>query len=113
MKKIIFLLAISLSLFLNACNNKSSNATKDNKQDEVIEISLKHAKEFKIEKHGDKTLVKIHKKGEEGVFNTFNLVNNKAEDKLPNSIPVPCKRIVCLSSTQLSYFLPWMTLMIS
>jgi ABC-type Fe3+-hydroxamate transport system, periplasmic component len=105
MKKTIFLLTVILSVLFSACNNKSSNASRGNEQKESFEIPLKHAKEFKIEKSGDNTIVKIHKKGEDGVFDTFNLVKDKAKAKgIPNSIPVPCKRIVCLSSTQLSYF---------
>lgn len=105
MKKTIFLLTVILSVLFSACNNKSSNASRGNEQKESFEIPLKHAKEFKIEKSGDNTIVKIHKKGEDGVFDTFNLVKDKAKAKgIPNSIQVPCKRIVCLSSTQLSYF---------
>lgn len=103
-KTFLFLILVSL-LLIYGCKNNSSKKSNNIDQKKIIETSLKHANEFKIEKHDDITVVKIHKKGEEGVFDTFNLVNNKAKAKdLPNGIPVPCKRIVCLSSTQLSYF---------
>ena len=105
MKRTLFLLILSSLIFFNACNNKPSNSSNGNDKKETVELPLRHAKEFSIERDGANTIVKIHRKGENGAYDSFKLVKTKEEIKDPaTTIQIPCKRIVCLSSTQLSYF---------
>ena len=68
-------------------------------------MELKHAKEFNIEKTATSTTLRIHRKNETGKYDAFNLVKSQVEVKNPlTTIKVPCKKIICLSSTQLAYF---------
>lgn len=97
-------IVIVLSFLLFSCG--SNPQKKKAKKVEVTNqtVSLSHAKLFKIEKSEDVTTLSIHKKGEEEVFDTFKLVNEKTDKNNAQTIQVPCKKIICLSSTQLSYF---------
>lgn len=68
------------------------------------QVALSQAKLFKVEQWKDHTKLEI-RKTDDGVFETFNLVTNNSQlENFPNAIQVPCKRIICLSSTQLCYF---------
>ena len=104
MQRFSVLILIVFSLFMFACGNKpQQKATKENATTTKA-VALSHAKLFKIEKAKDVTKLSIQQPGENGVFDTFNLVKEKTERKDGQTIQVPCKRIICLSSTQLSYF---------
>lgn len=106
MKQVTILISIVLFVFFFSCNDKSGKAGRKNALKEMSkEVALSHAELFKIEKAGDVTKLSILKKGDENNFDTFNLVKTDEEKThFPNAIKVPCKRIVCLSSTQLTYF---------
>lgn len=104
MKKYINLFfIIILTIAISSCGNRKaslSQHSEDGKQ-----VALAHAKLFQIEKTNEVTQLSIHKKNEADATETFHLVKNDADLKqFTNAIKVPCKRIVCLSSTQLSYF---------
>ncbi|PWD98422.1 ABC transporter substrate-binding protein [Marinilabilia rubra] len=70
-------------------------------------VALGYAKEFSLKKRGDSTRLTVYmdESHTESVSQSFTLVN-RASEKSGNSgvIQVPCKRIVCISSTQLAYF---------
>jgi len=87
-----------------SCRQKQK--THKNTGDETrTEKPLAYAKEFKIEKGTQSTHLSIFRKGEDNVSDAFTLVKNEADLKnYTNAIKVPCKKIVCLSSTQLAYF---------
>jgi iron complex transport system substrate-binding protein len=94
-------------LLVTSCKNTSPKLANSSGLDAHLtgHVALKHAKEFKIDQSENSTVLSIHRKGEEDRYDTFHLV--KSADDITNSqsdIQVPCKRIVCLSSTQLSYF---------
>ena len=102
MNRLFIIIIFAILLFSCNSNPNRSIKKKANKTEQVV---LKHAKEFFIEKSASATTLKIHKKGEEGMFDTFKLVKTDKEARQDlNTIKVPCKKIVCLSSTQLSYF---------
>jgi iron complex transport system substrate-binding protein len=83
------------------CIEKTEKAN-SGKHEKVI---LTHAREFVIEKTNRSTKLRIRRKGKDAGFDTFYLVKDKsAIKKRKNTIEVPCKKIICLSSTQLSYF---------
>ncbi|WP_249414461.1 ABC transporter substrate-binding protein [Marinifilum caeruleilacunae] len=103
MKRNLFFLIVNVLLICSACNDKSSKVSKDKEQLAGTMLALKHAKEFSVEKLDGSSILKIYRKGEEGAFDSFKLVQNDSE-KSASTIPIPCKRIVCLSSTQLCYF---------
>jgi iron complex transport system substrate-binding protein len=70
-------------------------------------IPLKYAKSFELSDEGDYKLLNIYGVGADSLSTeTFKLVPRENLDKVKGSniIPVPCKRIICLSSTQLTYF---------
>ncbi len=104
---ILFFVGVSMSLFLSSCNSSSGKEKSLQVNDDPIEkVVLNHAREFKIEKSGNATTICIHRKGEDNVYDTFRLINGEVGDQdFLNTIKVPCKKIMCLSSTQLTYFL--------
>lgn len=68
---------------------------------------LLYAKGFEILEEGDHKTLKIYDIGDESLhYELFKLVpaENASTVKMSDVIPVPCKRIICLSSTQLCYF---------
>lgn len=70
-------------------------------------VPLKSAKSFELSDEGDYKLLSIFGVGADSLSTeTFKLVPRKNIGKVKgeNIIPVPCKRIICLSSTQLTYF---------
>ena len=104
MNKFLVILMIGLSYMLSSCMGREGQ-TVHGKQAETERIVLKHAKEFSIEKSASGTELKIHRKGEQGGYDIFHLVNTEAEAKgKTNTIRVPAQKIICLSSTQLTYF---------
>lgn len=103
MQRYSLLLTFVLAFALFSCGNKKA----PEKQNEEIgrQVELTHAKLFQIEKRDEVTRLRIHKKNEADATETFHLVKTDADLKqFPNAIKVPCRRIICVSSTQLSYF---------
>ena len=92
-----------LLLFQFSCNYKQENTKV---QHENLKLTdLKHAQKFEIEKSDNSTTLYIQKRGKNEAFDTFHLVNKISDIKNPaTDIKVPCEKIICLSSTQLTYF---------
>lgn len=70
-------------------------------------IPLKYARSFELSDEGDYKLLSIFGVGADSLSTeTFKLVpkENLGKVKGENIIIVPCKRIICLSSTQLTYY---------
>jgi len=67
---------------------------------------LMYAKGFEIYKSSNDKILRIYnKRSADSTYREFKLVSKKmADDKSANTIQVPCKKIICLSSTQLTYF---------
>ncbi len=100
---ILIIINFCLLLFQFSCNYKSGKVKVLHENFELKD--LKHAQNFKIEKSVNSTLLSICKKRKKNRFDTFQLVGNTSDIKNPaTDIKVPCQKIVCLSSTQLTYF---------
>lgn len=100
-KIVLFLTAVVLT----ACQSGTKKASKPSSG--LTAVKLDHATGFKLWKKGNERLLKVYQvKGDTANYKLFKLVPRSEYD--PNAkiqeIPVPCKRIVCLSSTQLTYF---------
>ncbi|PIF02223.1 MAG: iron ABC transporter substrate-binding protein [Draconibacterium sp.] len=70
-------------------------------------VPLKYAKSFEIGIGDGYKELKIYGIGADSShFETLKLVpaEKLKDEEKPGTIPVPCKRIICLSSTQLTYF---------
>lgn len=70
-------------------------------------LKLKYAKGFELSQNENQKQLKIYGVGDESdQFDVFKLVSrdDSAALKEPGAIPIPCNRIICLSSTQLTYF---------
>ncbi len=96
------LILVITALTLSACSQKKQNNTLT-----VNEIKPDYAEGFSLIKNDDYTTLRINHTGKNSNgYDEFKLVNyDKAGDFEGESvIPVPCKRIICLSSTQLTYF---------
>lgn len=105
MKSLLFLVnSICLCLLFSCSSTHEKKGQKKAKSTKTEQVILKHASEFKINKSANETTLRIHRKGEENVYDTFKLVKEKTDLSDAQTIQVPCKRIICLSSTQLSYF---------
>jgi iron complex transport system substrate-binding protein len=68
---------------------------------------LKYAQSFELADAGNYQLLKVYRKRKQGeAHETFALIPRGAAKPETNAqiIPVPCKKIICLSSTQLTYF---------
>ncbi len=90
---------------LVACN--STDAPKEKiDYTKFTKTELSNAKGFEILTKGDTKILRIYNKcNPAGPYQEFKLVKNKPKDcKDVNTIQVPCKKIICLSSTQLTYF---------
>jgi len=94
---IIITLIISICLF---------SCTQQKAKDKIFlskEI-LKDAKGFEILKFKGERVLRIHNNCDpKAPYQEFRLVKHKTDKDL-NTIQVPCKKIICLSSTQLTYF---------
>ncbi len=99
----IYLIIAGAFLFLS-CQNRTTKENEISTQLSTSEVPLNHAKEFRIEKSEDYTTLSIHREGEDGVFDTFKLLDKDSPISDLSAIKVPCEKIICLSSTQLSYF---------
>ena len=93
-----------LLLLMGACTLPSRQSS--NTAMEGDSIPLLHAKGFTIIEQGDTRLLRIQHIGDNAHgYDEFTLVPASEGTSGGNgTIPVPCKRIICLSSTQLAYF---------
>ena len=100
--KKIFILGFTL-LTIVSCKPKQK---KQIKYSGFKQIKLEYAEKFKIEKKQDTTLLTINaSKKEDIITEKYTLVQKKSPNSSTNTIQVPCKRIICLSSTQLAYLI--------
>lgn len=99
--KIISVISFCFLISIIACDDIHRKSNKDFKFEQE---NLLDAKEFKILKVDDYKILRIRNKSEKG-FQEFKLSKNfDNKNNALNTIKVPCKKIICLSSTQLSYF---------
>lgn len=102
MNRIVILLLLCISV---GCSQGSQRKVNNN-QSIVISKSMKHAKGFSVDSIGKGkrlTIYNPHKPSEKlAEFVLRSLEHDKPLKQ--GEIKVPCKKIVCLSSTQLSYF---------
>ena len=92
-------------LLFHSCGvqQKEDQSASNNLQD----VELAYAREFTLQKQGDHDLLTIYmdEHHSEQSVRKFTLVKDSADAAaIENSIQVPCKKIVCVSSTQLAYF---------
>lgn len=93
--------SIGLLVLISSCQQSAVKTSGSDK------IPMTYAKGFELYDEGDCRNLKIYGVGDDSLsFDTYKLVPHEKADKLKGSnvIPVPCKRIICLSSTQLTYF---------
>jgi iron complex transport system substrate-binding protein len=110
MKQYIFLSIIISSLLLTFSCKQETKSLQENKA--YKSIPMDYANGFSIDTSGGKTKVTVFNlKDSSSVITTFYLLPQDYEGKLlANEIKVPCKRIICLSSTQLAYLIELNTL---
>jgi iron complex transport system substrate-binding protein len=97
-------LIISACLLV-ACQTHPSKAIDADKDTQLL--PLEYAKGFQIEENESEKILKIYTLNDDKKqAEVFHLIGaqNQCSPKDANVIPVPCKRIICLSSTQLTYF---------
>lgn len=93
---------IGLALLLSACNLHNKKQIKHNNYKTK---QLDYAEKFVVQQKHDTTLLTINTSSKDKTLSQlFTLVKNKKKGSDINTIQVPCKRIICLSSTQLAYF---------
>lgn len=102
LKTNLYLLAL-LVFLLNSCNH---SAKKQASEEKLTPVPLQYAKSFELKNGDDFSQLKIYGvDSDSSHFEIFKLVPaEKANASQQGVIPVPCKRIICLSSTQLTYF---------
>jgi len=94
-----------LVVSLAACTHQASKQ-KEKTALAFEKMELQHAKGFDILTSEDSKVLKVYNKcdPDEG-FYECKLVKEKKEGAIDaNTIQIPCKKIICLSSTQLTYF---------
>ena len=98
------ILIFCMAVVLTACQ---FSRQKKKPSEGMTAVRLDHAKGFRLWEKDGQQLLKIYGiKGDSSHYQLFRLVPRAAYDPhaaVPE-IPVPCHRIVCLSSTQLTYF---------
>jgi iron complex transport system substrate-binding protein len=102
----VFFSFIIILLSLNSCQSGIKENVSQSKQN-YKKMQLEHAQSFELSDAGGYKLLKIYRKRKKDDFyEAFALVpeGGKAPENDMQSIPVPCKKIICLSSTQLTYF---------
>lgn len=95
---------VSLMVLMMACQ---SNTKQRQQNDKLTNVPLSCAKGFSISKDDDKTVLDIYApKDTTKLLKQFTLLPHTYNKPLKeNEIKVPCKRIICLSSTQLAYLI--------
>jgi iron complex transport system substrate-binding protein len=95
-----------ISLIICALQVACQSGKKQRQEDgNWTSIPLSYAEEFTLDQHQDGYRLSILPKDHKGQADVFHLVKDAKQAQLENVIPIPCKKIICLSSTQLSYFL--------
>ncbi|MRT94633.1 ABC transporter substrate-binding protein [Ancylomarina sp. 16SWW S1-10-2] len=90
-----------LGLLLSSCHMNKKKESSD-VSSSYIKKDLKYAKGFELfTSENDKVLRVYDSKSVDSTYQDFKLVAKKTA---ANEIQVPCKKIICLSSTQLTYF---------
>lgn len=90
-----------LGLLLASCQNSKKKEEGDLSSAYVKE-ELEYAKGFELFTSGEDKLLRVYNsKSADSTYQDFKLVAKKTA---PDEIQVPCKKIICLSSTQLTYF---------
>lgn len=93
-------LVFTVALF-TACNMQPK---KQAKHTDYKKLKLDYAEKFSVLQKKDTTLLTINTSRKNEVLTEhFTLVKNKKKGSDTHTIQVPCKRIICLSSTQLAY----------
>ena len=93
-------------LFVLTSCNQSSKKVDSRFIQKYQKKDLEYAKGFEIFNSDKDQVLRIYNgKANDSTYQEFKLVKEKlAGDKSPNTIQVPCEKIICLSSTQLTYF---------
>ncbi|PID92215.1 MAG: iron ABC transporter substrate-binding protein [Bacteroidetes bacterium] len=94
-----------LLLSLLGCKGPGKRDIDAGSKDALKPVELKYAREFRVSKNESSCMLYIHPGGAEAASDSFLLSKAPCVDQHMACIPVPCRKIVCLSSTQLSYFL--------
>jgi iron complex transport system substrate-binding protein len=100
-------LGVFVLMSLIACQQANTKKQKTGQERELHVKKLEHAQSFELSDAGDYKLLKVYRKRKKDEsYEAFALVpeGGKAPEADIQSIPVPCKKIICLSSTQLTYF---------
>lgn len=114
MNKVFSLIYLTLLLLAGACTHSGKKTTQDapisvvsSSETNYKNIPLSYANGFSIDTLEGKTKLTVYNlQDSASVLGTFYLLPQDYEGKLkPNEIKVPCKRIICLSSTQLAYLI--------
>ncbi|MGV8139006.1 MAG: ABC transporter substrate-binding protein [Mangrovibacterium sp.] len=103
-RKINFCILIAQVALVTACQPPAEKRTEP---EDLNPVPMHYAKEFELWNSNGYKLLKIYDAGgKHDYFQTFKLIPDEKASKIkgPDVIPVPCKRIICLSSTQLTYF---------
>lgn len=97
-----YLLVILFALTGCKQSGREANVFSEDYQKKI----LKHAKGFEIFKSNKDQIIRVYNHiSSDSTYQEFKLVKEKQkEDKGDNVIQIPCKKIICLSSTQLTYF---------
>eukprot|EP01029_Cantina_marsupialis_P031034 TRINITY_DN870_c0_g1_i1.p1 TRINITY_DN870_c0_g1~~TRINITY_DN870_c0_g1_i1.p1 ORF type:complete len:369 (-),score=-9.49 TRINITY_DN870_c0_g1_i1:1349-2455(-) len=97
----IHCLIVFALLVVGGCNSKGKKQENSSLK-EYHKKELKHAKGFELYQSGESKLLRIYnRRSVDSTFQDFKLVTKKSA---ANEIQVPCKKVICLSSTQLTYF---------
>jgi iron complex transport system substrate-binding protein len=90
-----------LSLLLLSCQMSKEKGSSDTSSS-YVKKELKYAKGFELYTSPKNKLLRVYNnKSVDSTYQEFKLVAKKTA---ANEIQVPCKKIICLSSTQLTYF---------
>ncbi len=102
--KISLHIVVVLITVLFSC---TPSANKKTEKENADTLQLKYARGFEITSNDNHKILKIFGVGDDSThYDVFKLVKQTDSTAIKEKgvIPVPCKRIICLSSTQLTYF---------
>jgi len=110
MRQSIYLLLLTITVIgISSCNNKKQNVSVTN-QLKTSSAEIKYAQGFQVMEYDNYKLIDIHdpQSNEETIYK-YALVNKDTDTKnIPGEytiIEVPVKRIICMTSLQLSNFI--------
>jgi iron complex transport system substrate-binding protein len=104
MRYSLFIFLICIALFLG-CGLKRTE--RPDPEISVEEVKLDYAREFSLKRQGDRRLLKVYmdEHHSEQTSREFTLVSDSLEAaSVPDAIQIPCKKIICVTSTQLACF---------